>query len=47
MIISNQVDNAAAIESKRVLETFYIPYAKSRLFEMKKTIENERIENEK
>ena len=33
MIISNQVDHAGAIESKRVLETYYIPYAKARLAE--------------
>lgn len=33
MLISNQVDNAGAIESKRVLDTFYIPYAKARLAE--------------
>lgn len=33
MIISNQVDNAGAIESKRVLETYYIPYARARVVE--------------
>ena len=44
MIISHQVDNAGAIESKRVLDTYYIPYARARLLETIKIIEQKNFE---